>query len=68
MKLSDLLKYDEDLKLEKSTVVILRWIALIGQLITIYVVHFIIKFDLPIILCSITILYNPSETSGTRLS
>lgn len=57
MKLSDLLKYDEDLKLEKSTVVILRWIALIGQLITIYVVHFIIKFDLPIILCSITIFF-----------
>ena len=57
MKLSDLLKYDEDLKLEKSTVVILRWIALIGQLITIYVVHFLVKFDLPIILCSITIFF-----------
>ena len=57
MKLSDLLKYDEDLKLEKSTVVILRWIALIGQLITIYVVHFLIKFDLPIVLCSITIFF-----------
>ena len=57
MKLSELLKYDEDLKLEKSTVVILRWIALIGQLITIYVVHFVINFDLPIILCSITIFF-----------
>ena len=57
MKLSELLKYDEDLKLEKSTVVILRWIALIGQLITIYVVHFVINFELPIILCSITIFF-----------
>ena len=57
MKLSELLKYDEDLKLEKNTVVILRWIALIGQLITIYVVHFVINFDLPIILCSITIFF-----------
>ena len=57
MKLSELLKYDEDLKLEKSTVVILRWIALIGQLITIYAVHFLINFDLPIILCSITIFF-----------
>ena len=57
MKLSELLKYDEDLKLEKSTVVILRWIALIGQLITIYLVHFVINFDLPIILCSITIFF-----------
>tara|TARA_B100000700_G_scaffold49648_1_gene52534 strand:+ start:3407 stop:4690 length:1284 start_codon:yes stop_codon:yes gene_type:complete len=55
MKLSELLKYEEDLQLEKNTVVILRWIALIGQLITIYIVHFILKFDLPIIFCSLTI-------------
>ena len=57
MKLSDFLKYDEDLKLEKRTVVILRWIALVGQLITIYVVHFIIKFDLPLVFCSLTIFF-----------
>ena len=43
MKLFDFLKYDEDLTLQKKTVVILRWIALIGQLITIYVVHFLIR-------------------------
>ena len=55
MKLSELLKYEEDLQLEKSTVVILRWIALIGQLITIYIVHFLLKFELPIIFCSLTI-------------
>jgi len=57
MKLSDLLKYDEDLKLEKKTVIILRWIALIGQLITIYIVHFFVKFDLPLIFCSLTIFF-----------
>ena len=57
MKLSDFLKYDEDLKLEKKTVIILRWIALIGQLITIYVVHFFVKFDLPLIFCSLTIFF-----------
>ena len=55
MKLSNFLRYDEDLTLQKKTVVILRWIALIGQLITIYVVHFLIELNLPIILCSITI-------------
>ncbi len=55
MKLSNFLKYDEDLTLQKKTVVILRWIALIGQLITIYVVHFFLDLNLPIILCSITI-------------
>ena len=57
MKLSDFLKYDEDLKLEKKTVIILRWIALIGQLITIYIVHFFVKFDLPLIFCSLTIFF-----------
>ena len=57
MKLSEILRYDEDLKLEKSTVVILRWIALIGQLMTIYIVHFFIKFDLPLVFCSLTIFF-----------
>ena len=55
MKIFDFLKYDEGLTLQKETVVILRWIALIGQLITIYIVHFFLNFNLPIILCSITI-------------
>ena len=55
MKFKDLLKFEEDLKLEKKTVVILRWIALFGQLATIYVVHFYIKLSLPIVYCSITI-------------
>ncbi len=55
MKLSDLLKFEEDLRLEKKTVVILRWIALIGQLLTVYFVHFFIGFELPLIFCSITI-------------
>ena len=55
MKLSDLLKFEEDLRLEKKTVVILRWIALIGQLLTIYFVHFFLGFNLPLIFCSLTI-------------
>ncbi len=57
MKISEILKYEEDLKLEKRTVVILRWIALIGQLITIYIVHFVVQLDLPIIFCSLTIFF-----------
>ena len=57
MKLSDLLKYEEDLRLEKKTVVYLRWIALIGQLITIYFVHFYVGFKLPLIFCSLTIFF-----------
>ncbi len=57
MKLSDLLKFEEDLSLEKKTVVILRWIALIGQIITIYFVHFFVNFELPLIFCSLTIFF-----------
>ena len=55
MKLTDLLIFEEDLQLEKKTVVILRWIALIGQLLTIFTVHFILNFKLPLVFCSITI-------------
>jgi two-component system sensor histidine kinase RegB len=55
MKLTDLLIFEEDLQLEKKTVVILRWIALIGQLVTIYIVHFFLGFKLPLIFCSLTI-------------
>ncbi len=57
MQLSDLLKFEEDLRLEKKTVVILRWIALIGQLITIYFVHFYVGFELPLIFCSLTVFF-----------
>ena len=55
MKLSDLFKFEEELKLEKKTVVVLRWIALIGQLLTIYFVHFFLEYTLPLIFCTITI-------------
>tara|TARA_B100000427_G_scaffold285143_1_gene258422 strand:- start:10 stop:1296 length:1287 start_codon:yes stop_codon:yes gene_type:complete len=57
MQLIDLLKFEEDLRLEKKTVVILRWIALLGQLVTIYFVHFAVGFDLPLIFCSLTIFF-----------
>ena len=55
MKIIDLLKFEEDLSLEKNTVVILRWIALVGQLATIYVVHFWLDLILPLIYCTLTI-------------
>ena len=57
MKFNDLLKFEEDLRLEKRTVVILRWIALVGQLITIYFVHFYVQFSLPLVFCSLTIFF-----------
>ena len=57
MQFNDLLKFEEDLRLEKKTVVILRWIALLGQLATIYFVHFWVGFNLPLIFCSLTIFF-----------
>ena len=57
MKISDFLHYEEDLQLEKKTVVVLRWIALIGQLITIYIVHFYLDFQLPLVYCTLTIFF-----------
>ena len=57
MQFNDLLKFEEDLRLEKKTVVILRWIALLGQLVTIYLVHFWVGFNLPLIFCSLTIFF-----------
>ena len=51
MNLSDLFKSEEGLKLEKKTLVFLRWIAIIGQLIAILSVYFIFSFEFPIFVC-----------------
>ena len=55
MNLSDLFKSEENLQLEKKTLVFLRWIAIIGQSITIYTVYFIFKFEFPALYCSLII-------------
>jgi len=57
MNLSDLFKTEENLRLEKKTLVFLRWIAIVGQLIAIYTVHFIFKFQLPVLYCSLIIFF-----------
>ena len=57
MNLSNLFKSEENLQLEKKTLVFLRWIAIIGQLITIYTVYFIFNFKLPILYCSLIIFF-----------
>ena len=49
MNLSELFKTEENLQLEKKTLVFLRWIAIIGQLIAICTVHFAFNFKLPIL-------------------
>ena len=42
--------------LQKSTYILLRWIGIIGQLISINVVYFIFKFEFNFILCNFIVV------------
>ncbi len=57
MKLLEALKLKENIELDKKTLVILRWIAIAGQLVTINIVYFILHFDFPFIYCSVIIFF-----------
>ena len=56
MNFSTLFRIEENLHLDKKTLVNLRWIAIIGQLFAINFVYFFLKLDLPIIETHIIIL------------
>jgi len=56
MKFSDFFTSQDKTRLDKKTLVILRWLALIGQYFTISVVYFILDFQLHFFYCSIIIL------------
>ncbi len=56
MKFSDFFKSKDNIQLDKRTLVILRWIALVGQYLTINIVYFFFKFELPFLQCSLIIL------------
>ena len=49
MNFSTLFRIEENLHLDKKTLVNLRWIAITGQIIAINFVHFYLKLDLPYI-------------------
>jgi len=55
MSFSDFFTSKDNIQLDKKTLVILRWIALVGQFLTISIVFFIFKFELPFLYCSIII-------------
>ena len=57
MTLSELFTKEENLQLEKKTLVTLRWIAIIGQILAIIIVKFIFQFNLPIFSCLIIIAF-----------
>ena len=55
MKFSEFFLSKDNVQLDRKTLVNLRWIALIGQYITINIVNFIFKFELPFFACSLAI-------------
>ena len=55
MKFSEFFVSKDNIQLDKKTLVNLRWIALIGQYLTINIVNFIFKFELPFFACSVAI-------------
>ena len=55
MKFLEIFKSEDNIKLDKKSLVILRWIAIIGQFITINFVYFILNFNFPFLYCCIII-------------
>ncbi len=55
MKFSEVFTSKDNIQLDKRTLVILRWLALVGQSFTISVVYFGLKFQLPFFYCFIII-------------
>jgi two-component system sensor histidine kinase RegB len=56
MKFSEVFTSKDNIQLDKRTLVILRWIAIIGQYLTISIVYFVLKFELPFFYCSTIII------------
>ena len=56
MKFSEFFTSKDNIHLDKKTLVILRWIAIVGQFITISILYFIFDFKLPFFNCFIVIL------------
>ena len=55
MKFSEVFVSKDNIQLDKKTLVSLRWLALVGQYLTIGIVFFIFKFELPFFYCSLVI-------------
>jgi len=57
MKFSEVFTSKDNIQLDKKTLVILRWIAIVGQFFTISIVYFFLRFELPFFYCSAIILF-----------
>ena len=56
MQFSDFFKSKDTIQLDKKTLVILRWMAIVGQFVTISIVYFVFNFNFPFYFCSVVIL------------
>ena len=57
MKLIEIFTSSDNIQLDKNTLVTLRWIAIVGQLITVNVVYLILNFNFPFIYCCLVIIF-----------
>ena len=56
MKFSEFFTTKDNIQLDKKTLVILRWIANVGQLFTIVIVYYFLNFKFLVSYCTIIIL------------
>ncbi len=56
MDFSTLFRLEENLNLDKKTLVFLRWIAIFGQIFSINLVYFFLDLNFPVLLCHLVIL------------
>jgi two-component system sensor histidine kinase RegB len=58
MKFSEVFASKDNIQLDKKTLVILRWIAIVGQFLTVEVVYFYLEFEFPFFYCLAIILFS----------
>ena len=56
MNFATLFRLDENLNLDRKTLVFLRWIAIFGQIFSVNLVYFFLDLNFPVMLCHIVIL------------
>tara|TARA_B100001093_G_scaffold461660_1_gene476296 strand:- start:2002 stop:3291 length:1290 start_codon:yes stop_codon:yes gene_type:complete len=56
MDFATIFRLEENLNLDKKTLVFLRWIAIFGQLFSVNIVYFFLDLNFPVLLCHIVIL------------
>ena len=55
MDFATIFRLEENLNLDKKTLVFLRWIAIFGQLFSVNLVYFFLDLNFPVLLCPCSI-------------